>query len=37
LNHRRRFDTGDPDFAALSREWSEGVRSVFRKLPDVRW
>ncbi|MEI9940702.1 MAG: peptidase, partial [Pseudomonadota bacterium] len=37
LNHRRRFDAGDPDFATLSREWSEGVRSVFRKLPDVRW
>ncbi|MEI9952558.1 MAG: peptidase [Pseudomonadota bacterium] len=37
LNHRRRFDAGDPDFAALSREWSEGVRSVFRKLPEVRW
>ena len=37
LNRRRRFDAGDPDFAALSREWSDGVRSVFRKLPDVRW
>jgi putative proteasome-type protease len=37
LNHRRRFDVGDEDFAALSREWSEGVRTVFRKLPDVRW
>lgn len=37
LTHRRRFEIGDPDFAALSREWSEGVRSVFRKLPDVRW
>jgi putative proteasome-type protease len=37
LSYRRRFDTGDADFATLSREWSEGVRSVFRKLPDVRW
>lgn len=37
LNHRRRFEIGDPDFAALSRDWSEGVRSVFRGLPDVRW
>jgi putative proteasome-type protease len=36
LKHRRRFDVGDADFAALSREWSEGVRGVFRKLPDVR-
>jgi putative proteasome-type protease len=37
LSHRRRFEAGDADFSALSREWSEGVRSVFRKLPDVRW
>ena len=37
LKHRRRFDVGDPDFTALSREWSEGVRNVFRHLPDVRW
>jgi putative proteasome-type protease len=37
LSHRRRFDAGDSDFAALSREWSEGVRNVFRHLPDVRW
>ena len=37
LNRRRRFEVNDPDFAALSREWSEGVRSVFRKLPEVRW
>src|SRR5882724_10471768 len=37
LNRRHRFDVGDPEFEALSCEWSEGVRSVFRKLPDVRW
>jgi putative proteasome-type protease len=37
LNHRRRFEAGDADFAALSRQWSEGVRGVFRQLPDVRW
>jgi len=37
LNRRRRFEADDPDFSALSREWSEGVRSVFRHLPDVRW
>ncbi len=37
LDRRRRFDDGDPEFAALSREWSEGVRTVFRRLPDVRW
>jgi putative proteasome-type protease len=37
LSKRRRFEVGDAEFAALSRDWSEGVRGVFRKLPDVRW
>jgi putative proteasome-type protease len=37
LNRRRRFDEGDRDFAALSKDWSEGVRTVFRGLPDVKW
>jgi putative proteasome-type protease len=37
LSRKRRFEVGDPEFAALSRDWSEGVRGVFRKLPDVRW
>jgi putative proteasome-type protease len=32
---RHRFAPGDPYFAALSREWSEGVRAVFRALPAV--
>jgi putative proteasome-type protease len=32
---RRRFEPGDAYFSALSREWSEGVRSVFRRLPTV--
>jgi putative proteasome-type protease len=34
---RRRFDEGDPYFASLSREWSEGTRSVFRQLPALQW
>ena len=34
---RRRFDQGDPYFAALSKEWSEGVRTVFRQLPELEW
>jgi putative proteasome-type protease len=34
---RRRFDHGDPYFAALSREWSEGTRAVFRQLPALQW
>ena len=34
---RRRFDEGDPYFTALSHEWSEGTRQVFRDLPELRW
>ena len=34
---RRRFVDGDDYFTALSREWSEGTREVFRKLPELRW
>jgi putative proteasome-type protease len=34
---RRRFDPGDPYFASLSKQWSEGVRIVFKKLPDPPW
>ena len=37
LTRRRRFESGDPEFVALSSEWSEGVRRVFRQLADVRW
>jgi len=34
---RRRFDDGDAYFSALSREWSEGTRKVFRQLPEFGW
>jgi putative proteasome-type protease len=34
---RRRFDHGDPYFTALSHEWSEGTRQVFRQLPELVW
>jgi putative proteasome-type protease len=37
LKHRRRFDQGDDYFTALSRHWSEGVRTVFKQLPELRW
>ena len=37
LNLRRRFDQGDTYFNALSKEWSEGVRKVFRELPTLPW
>jgi putative proteasome-type protease len=32
---RHRFAQGDAYFSSLSREWSEGVRFVFRRLPAV--
>jgi putative proteasome-type protease len=34
---RRRFDDGDAYFTALSQEWREGSRQVFRRLPELRW
>jgi putative proteasome-type protease len=34
---RRRFEQGDPYFSGLSKEWSEGVRTVFRQLPELQW
>jgi putative proteasome-type protease len=37
VRKRRRFDPGDPYFAALSQEWSEGVRGVFKRLPEPSW
>ncbi len=35
LTARYRFASGDPYFTELSRQWSEGVRAVFRQMPDV--
>jgi putative proteasome-type protease len=32
---RHRFAQGDAYFSTLSKEWSEGVRTVFRQLPPV--
>jgi putative proteasome-type protease len=37
VRRRRRFDVGDPYFTALSDEWSEGTRQVFRHLPELQW
>jgi putative proteasome-type protease len=34
---RRRFEQSDVYFTALSAEWREGVRKVFRELPDLEW
>ncbi len=37
VQKRRRFDDGDAYFTAIIREWSEGLRQVFRHLPEVGW
>lgn len=37
VRRRRRFEQGDPYFTNLSKEWSEGVRGVFRQLPELQW
>jgi putative proteasome-type protease len=37
VRRRRRFDDGDAYFTALSHEWGEGTRQVFRHLPELRW
>jgi putative proteasome-type protease len=37
VNKRRRFEDGDTYFTALSREWGEGTRKVFRQLPELDW
>ena len=37
VDMRCRFDDGDVYFGALSREWGEGVRKVFRHLPELSW
>ena len=37
VHQRRRFDEGDAYFTALSDEWGEGTRQVFRQLPELPW
>lgn len=37
ITHRRCFKPGDPEFARISSHWSEGVRTLFKELPDVEW
>jgi putative proteasome-type protease len=37
VRKRRRFEQGDAYFDALSKQWSEGVRGVFKQLPEPRW
>lgn len=37
IRRRRRFDQGDAYFTSLSAEWSDGVRKVFSRLPELTW
>jgi putative proteasome-type protease len=37
VRKRCRFDDADPYFTALSHEWGEGTRQVFRQLPELHW
>jgi len=37
VRRRCKFDDGDAYFTALSLEWREGLRQVFRQLPELRW
>ena len=37
VRKRRRFEQGDPYFSTLSKQWSEGVRTVFKQLPELEW
>jgi putative proteasome-type protease len=37
IRKRRRFEQGDPYFSTLSKDWSEGVRTVFKQLPELNW
>jgi putative proteasome-type protease len=34
---RCRFEEGDPYFGTLSKQWSDGVREVFKHLPEPLW
>ncbi len=36
VSMRRRFDQGDAYFAALSKEWTKGLRKVFSELPELK-
>jgi putative proteasome-type protease len=37
VQKRCRFEEGDPYFGALSKQWSDGVREVFKHLPEPLW
>jgi putative proteasome-type protease len=37
VHMRRRFLEGDAEFMALSANWSAGICSAFRDLPELKW
>jgi putative proteasome-type protease len=37
LPMRRRFEAGDVYCTALARQWSGGIRKLFRRLPNLDW
>jgi putative proteasome-type protease len=37
LDKRRRLEPTDGYFAELSKEWGDGVREVFKRLPELPW
>jgi len=37
LRMRRCFDEGDVYFSALGKQWTEGTRQVFSRLPNLDW
>ncbi len=37
VQKRCRFEEGDPYFGTLSKQWSDGVRAVFKHLPEPVW
>jgi len=37
VDRRRRLDHGDAYFTALSRDWGDGTKQVFRQLPELLW
>lgn len=37
VRQRRRFEEGDPYFSLLSKEWGDGVRAAFERLPEPPW
>lgn len=37
VDRRRRLDSGDAYFTALSRDWGDGMKQAFRHLPEMLW